>query len=147
MKPLRASLRRGKGMKRGLSDTLVFDASVLIELVFSTKGGVKLQQAMLDGSIDAQTKGIAITELRYILCRRLGEEEANQRVKKLLASGYITVEDISELIENTARYKCHRALSLPDCFTLSLAKLLASPSSLCEERGRFNQRDGENSLR
>ena len=115
-------------MKRKLSGTLVFDASVLIELVYSTKGGVKLQRAMLDGSIDVQTTGIAITELRYILCRRLGEEETNQRVKKLLASGYITVEDISELIESAARCKCYRAISLPDCFTLSLAKLLASPA-------------------
>lgn len=43
-------------------------------------------------------------------------------MEKLLASGYLHVEDISDLIETASNYKCERAISLPDCFTLSLGR-------------------------
>ena len=71
------------------------------------------------------THELAITELRYILCRAMGKREA--RVEKLLASGYLLVENVSGLTASAADIKCERALSLPDCFTLSLAKRLSVP--------------------
>jgi hypothetical protein len=52
----------------------------------------------------------------------MGKEEAKARVEKLLASGYLLVEDISGLIETAADYRCERAISLPDCFTLFLGR-------------------------
>ena len=70
---------------------------------------------------------MAITELRYILCRGLGRREAEVKVEKLLASGYLLVEDVSVLIASAADIKCERALSLPDCFTLSLGSRLSVP--------------------
>ena len=73
------------------------------------------------------THELAITELRYILCRAMGMREAEARVEKLVASGYLLVEDASVLTASAADIKCERALSLPDCFTLSLAKRLYVP--------------------
>ena len=73
------------------------------------------------------THEVALAELRYILCRGLGMREAKARVEKLLASGYLLVEDVSGLIASAADIKCERALSLPDCFTLSLGSRLSVP--------------------
>ena len=64
---------------------------------------------------------LAIAELRYILCRKLGWRESSEKVNKLLASGYIKVEDTLKLIDEASKIKCRRAISLPDCFTLALA--------------------------
>jgi len=98
------------------------DAGALIELVYGTPMGEALRDAMLGEDADVVTHEIAITELRYVLCRIMGKEESRARVEKLLASGYIFVEDITGLVEAAADYKCERAISLPDCFTLSLGK-------------------------
>jgi hypothetical protein len=42
-------------------------------------------------------------------------------VNKLLAFGYITIEDMTPLILDASKYKCERAISLADCFCLALA--------------------------
>lgn len=109
-------------MTRELKGAYATDTSTLIELVYGTPVGEKLRDAMLDEAIEVITHELAITELRYVLCRKIGKEKGKARVEKLLASGYLLVEDISELIETAADYKCERAISLPDCFTLSLGK-------------------------
>jgi len=109
-------------MKKDLSGKLVLDTSALIELISSTPTGLKLKKALKNGVAEASTTELNIAELRYILCRRLGLAEANERVDKLLASGYITVDSISPLILEASRYKCERAISLADCFCLALAQ-------------------------
>lgn len=114
-------------MKREMKGAYATDASTLLELVYGTAVGERLLNAMLDETIETITHELAIAELRYILCRKVGKEKAKSRVEKLLASGYIVVEDVSELIETAADYKCDRAISLPDCFTLSLGKMRSLP--------------------
>ena len=91
-----------------------------------------MRDAMLEETVYANTHELAIAELRYILCRDIGKEKAKTRVEKLLASGYLLVEDLSELIETAADYKCKRAISLPDCFTLSLGKKRSMPILFAE---------------
>jgi hypothetical protein len=110
-----------------LEGSLVFDASSLIELVFSTARGSKLMKLMIDEEIEVHATEVAIAELGYVLCRRVGKEEARNRIDKLLSSGYVAVESISPLIESASEYKCDRAISLPDCFSMSLAKRLSLP--------------------
>jgi len=114
-------------MKREPKGAYATDASTLIELVHGTPMGERLRDAMLDETIETITHELAIAELRYILCRKMGKEKAKVRVEKLLASGYLVVEDVSELIETAADYKCEREISLPDCFTLSLGKERSLP--------------------
>lgn len=108
-------------MKGDLNGKLVLDASALIELVYSTPVGLKLREAMKNDAVEASATEIGITELTYILCRRLGLTESRERVNMLLASGYVIVEDTASLIDDTAKYKCERPFSLADCFTLALA--------------------------
>lgn len=120
-------MRRGDSTRRELKGVYAVDAGPLIDLVYGSVGGAALRDALLDESVSAVTHELAITELRYILCRGLGRREAEARVEKLLASGYLLVEDVSALIASAADIKCERALSLPDCFTLSLARRLSVP--------------------
>jgi predicted nucleic acid-binding protein len=109
-------------MRRDLKGRLSLDTSTLIELLYSTKVGLKLREAMKELLIDPLTTELHVAELRYILCRRLGTESSKEKVDKLLASGYITVEEMSSLILDASEYKCKRAISLADCFCLALAK-------------------------
>lgn len=109
-------------MKGDLRGRLALDTSAMIELLHSTKAGLKLKEAIKSLSIDPLTTELHVAELRYILCRRLGLESSKERVDKLLASGYVTVEETSPLILDASTYKCKRAISLADCFCLALAK-------------------------
>ncbi len=111
-------------MKRSITGTVAIDASVIIELLFQSKGGVLIRNALLDEIIDAHTTEIAIAEVKYVLCRKLGWEESYKRIEKLLNSGYINVYDTSELVDFAAKYKCERSIALADCFILALAKKL-----------------------
>jgi len=109
-------------MRRDLSGSLVLDASVLVEAVLGTSLGQRLKEALEKEQVLAYVTEIGVAELRYILCRKLGYAGSKSRVDKLLASGYVQVEDASFLIEAAARLKCERSVSLADCFCLALAQ-------------------------
>ena len=106
---------------------MVFDAGVLIELLLSTHGGVLVRERLIRGDLFGYVTELALVETRYVLCRRLGWEEASAKVEKLALSGFIQVEDLTPLCEKAANYKCRMAIALPDCFTLSLAHMLSLP--------------------
>jgi predicted nucleic acid-binding protein len=108
--------------RQDLKGKLAVDASALIELVYCEALGQKLKQALENDLVEAWTTELALTELRYILCRKLGWSESSKRVNKLLASGYFKVEDTMKLMNEAAKLKCCRAVSLPDCFTIALAQ-------------------------
>jgi len=111
-------------MKRDLSGRLALDASALIELVLSTSPGRKLREALKSGLVEAYTTELSIAELRYVLRRRLGINESSERVDKLLTSRYLAIEETSSLLVDASAYKCERAISLADCFSLALAHKL-----------------------
>ncbi len=106
---------------KDLKGKLAIDTSALIELIYCDSLGQKLKKALETDMIEAYTTELAITELRYVLCRKLGWQQSKERVNKLLASGYLKVENTSQLINEAAKIKCQRAISLPDCFILALA--------------------------
>ena len=108
--------------RQDLKGKLAVDASALIELVYCEALGQKLKQALENDLVEAWTTELALTELRYILCRKIGWSESSKRVNKLLASGYFKVEDTMKLMNEAAKLKCGRAVSLPDCFTIALAQ-------------------------
>jgi predicted nucleic acid-binding protein len=112
-------------MKQDLKGKLAIDASALIELIYCEAPGQKLKKALETDLVEAWTTELAIAELKYVLCRKLGWLESSERVNKLLASGYIKVEDTLTLTDEASQTKCERAISLPDCFTLALAHKIA----------------------
>jgi predicted nucleic acid-binding protein len=108
-------------MSQGLKGKLALDTSALIELVYAEAAGLKLKKALASDIVEAWTTELAIAELKYVLCRELGWVQSNERVSKLLSSGYINLENTAPLIDAASKIKCQRAISLPDCFTLALA--------------------------
>ena len=112
-------------MKPDLKGKLAVDTSALIELIYCDEPGQKLKKALESDLFEAWTTEVAVAELRYVLCRKLGWHQSTERVNKLLASGYIKVEDTLKLINQASKTKCTRAISLPDCFTLALAHQIA----------------------
>ena len=106
---------------KDLKGKLAIDTSALIELIYCDNLGQKLKKALETDMVEAYTTELAITELRYVLCRKFGWQQSKERVNKLLTSGYFTVEDTSQLINEAAKIKCQRDISLPDCFILALA--------------------------
>jgi predicted nucleic acid-binding protein len=106
---------------KDLKGKLATDTSALIELIYCDSLGQKLKKALETDMIEAYTTELAITELRYVLCRKLGWQQSKERVNKLLASGCFKVENTSQLINEAAKIKCLRAISFPDCFILALA--------------------------
>ena len=112
-------------MRQDLKGKLAIDASALIELIFCEAMGQKLKKALEDDLIEAWTTELALTELKYILCRKIGWEESNKRVNNLVASGYFKIEDTMKLMNETAKLKCCRSVSLPDCFTIALAEQIS----------------------
>jgi predicted nucleic acid-binding protein len=111
-----------------LEGSFAADAGTLIELVFGSQRGKWLKEQVISQTIQLVTHEIAITELGYILCRRLGLEQAQSRVSDLISSGYLEVQEISALIKETSTIKCQRKISLPDCFTLALADHMKIPA-------------------
>jgi uncharacterized protein with PIN domain len=102
--------------RQDLKGKLAVDASALIELVYCEALGQKLKQALENDLVEAWTTELALTELRYILCRKLGWSESSKRVNKLLASGYFKVEDTMKLMNEAAKLKCCRAVCFKDLF-------------------------------
>ncbi|MGQ4833842.1 MAG: PIN domain-containing protein [Candidatus Asgardarchaeia archaeon] len=111
-------------MKKDLTGILALDASTLIDLLMLSNRGRILQKALLDELVDAHTTEFAIIETKYILCRKLGWDQANAKVERLLASGYINVIKTEEIMDLAAKYKCARKISLAVSLVLALAKKL-----------------------
>jgi predicted nucleic acid-binding protein len=123
-------------MKSGLSGRLAVDASVLIELASAMPLGVSFKDLLKSGVVEAFVSEVAVVELMYVVCRKHGLAVSKKRVDDVLQSGYFHVEDSSFLIEDAARLKCERALSLADCFCLALARRFAC-------RALFARREGD----
>jgi predicted nucleic acid-binding protein len=87
--------------------------------------GVLFKDFLKSGVVEAFVSEVAVAELRYVICRKHGWAVSSKRVDDLLKSGYFRVEASSFLIEDVARLKCERALSLADCFCLALARRFA----------------------
>ncbi len=118
------------------------DASVLLEIASGSDLAVKLISWIDREDIYFHATTITLAEVRYILCRHLERDEAEVRVRKLLNSGVISVESDDELWVSASDCKCALPISLGDCFTLSLGKVLGiNPLFLRIER-EFENRVG-----
>ncbi len=115
-------------MRRELSGSISLDASALLELVYSTPAGLILKRALLEERVLGHTSEFNLVELEYVLCRRLGWEEASRRVSALEASGYIVVHETSRLRDAVASLKCRHGIAIGDCFTLAVAKRIEGPA-------------------
>ena len=102
---------------KNLKKALVYDASVLIEIALGTALGKKAVELARDN--DIYTTDLAISEVYYILCRKLGEAKAETQVKRLLESNVVSPIYVEP--QEGGRIKCKRAISLADAYVIALA--------------------------
>ena len=94
----------------------------MIELLSSTDLSKPLRDAIEGDIINPYTTFQSLTEAEYILCREIGWEKAKEKVEGLTESRAIEIVEASELVHETARIKCARAIALTDCYTIALAE-------------------------
>ena len=115
-------------MKNELNGVMVFDASVIIDFLIDEKIGKYLRERIIGEVIIPYTPETAVLEVKYVLCRLLGYDQAIAVVNNFLSSGYLLVEPINDLIDIASKYKRYRAISLPDALVLSLANRVNVPA-------------------
>jgi len=101
----------------------VLDGGVLIALAVDDPSARKLKEEILREETLAFCSELAVVEMEYVLCRRLGWAIAEEKRRYLLESKVVAIMETGALMSEAAKVKCERALSLPDCFTLALAKI------------------------
>ncbi len=107
-------------MSEELTGDMVFDTSVLLELIGGSRAGRRLSELLKADLLRPLTTEINVAELRYILCRKVGQEQSKDVVEKLISSGYLRILPINDIAEEASLLKCRRAISLVDCFTIAL---------------------------
>lgn len=115
-------------MRRDLEGDMAFDGGAIIELVYATPAGTEIKEAIKSRQLRPFVTELAMAEASYILCRKLGSDEASSRMKDLRESNTIAFVPITQTISDTAAlYKCERSISLADCFSIALGKSKAIP--------------------
>lgn len=119
--------------KKSQNNSVVVDTSVLIELLEETPLGNKVFQRVFS---DPQFQEFYIapivdTELKYIIYRRKGYENAIRITSEFLKDFMIYSEE--KLRDTAAHLKCNFAISLAGCYSLATAKLLDIPIYMKKE--------------
>lgn len=99
-----------------------------------TELGTKFEQFLLDNSDINQylVCPLVETELKYLLSRKLGIDEAIIMIDDFLKNFYIYPE--SELRNEVSRLKCFYPISLADCYSISIATLNSIPVIFKKEK-------------
>ncbi|MHA1377044.1 MAG: PIN domain-containing protein [Candidatus Helarchaeota archaeon] len=105
----------------------VLDAGVLIALAVGEKLASDIKKKIKNNELKAFCTELAILELTYILCRRIGWDDAVQKKEDLLRSGVIEVIKTEEILDKGARIKCKRSLALADCLSIALGEIYKIP--------------------
>ncbi len=79
-------------MKKELEGDCVFDVSVFVDLIFSTKRGLYLRKKLLNESVNGYSSEIALVELKYALCQKTGWKKAKKITESLINSRYLIVK-------------------------------------------------------
>jgi predicted nucleic acid-binding protein len=115
-------------MRKELEGDMAFDGGVVVELVYSTPSGREALKEIESEALRPFVTEITLAEARYVVCRKLGEIEANSRMKDFRESNFLTIEPLTPALSDyAAQYKCDRSLSLADSFTIALGKSKAIP--------------------
>ncbi|RDE17404.1 MAG: hypothetical protein C4K49_02995 [Candidatus Thorarchaeota archaeon] len=110
-------------MRREYSETVALDAGVLIALATGESSAKTVAERIADGESTFVCTELALCELSYTLCRRLGWEKAWRRIDSLVKSSSITVVPSQMLWSEAAKIKCDARIALPECFTLAAGNI------------------------
>jgi predicted nucleic acid-binding protein len=111
---------------------LVVDTGVWIEYFSETTLGKKFKEKILEEDILLFISEPVVSELYYVICRQKGHEEAKKDIEAVLEG--VEVIEGRDMQILAGKYKCERAISLSDCFTISVSKNLSLPALFKKEK-------------
>ena len=121
--------------KKDLQETsIAVDTGILIEILEDSDLGKVFYQKVLE-SLQFQKiyiSPLTDTELKYIFCRQSGYKEAKELVLEFLKDFIICSE--SELRDEAFRLKCNFPISIADCYSLAVGKVLNIPVYMIKEK-------------
>jgi len=103
---------------------LVLDAGVLLALALGEPSAENLAKEMPSEEGHYGCTELALTELTYILCRKLDWKSAWEETKNLIRSSVVRIIPTGIVWEEAAKIKCSVPISLPDCFTIGASRVL-----------------------
>ena len=108
-------------------DSAGIDTGTLMELLGNTAMGVKFKEQVLEDTNlqDFYLSPITVAELLYLLGRKLGFPKAQQTIGDFIKPFIIC--DEKELRIEAARLKMDHAISLADCYSLSIGVVKTIP--------------------
>ncbi len=123
---MRIERERKLSAEHTLRGIFALDSGVIIEMLLGTSKGERVVEALSADSILAYTSDVNIAETEYILCRKLGDRKADEKIDALLRSNYLSILEPQRLRDEVVKLKCGRGLTLADCYCLAVAKVTGS---------------------
>jgi len=120
-------------MKKDLSTYpgVVVDTGVWIEYFSETTLGQKFKDKIVEDRISIYISETVVSEIFYVLCRQKGYQEAKKKIEMVLDGAEVIEGREIQMI--AGKYKCERAISLSDCFTMAVSKNMGYPALFKEE--------------
>jgi len=120
-------------MKKDLSDYpgVVVDTGVWIEYFIETTLGQKFKEKIVESRISIYISETVVSEIFYVLCRQKGYQEAKKKIDMVLDGAEVIEGREIQMI--AGKFKCERAISLSDCFTIAVSKSMGYPALFKEE--------------
>ncbi len=103
-------------------DAIVLDTGVLLDVLDGKNEN--LYNKIVHNSVDAYISRMSLTELSYVVYRKIGVESGRRVVDDLLASNLLKIVSHEGVHDLAAELKCRYSISIGDCYSLGLAKLM-----------------------
>jgi predicted nucleic acid-binding protein len=110
---------------------VVVDTGVWIEYFLETTLGKKFKERIVEDQISIYISETVVSEIFYVLCRQKGIKEAKKKIDMVLDGAEVIEGREIQMI--AGKYKCERAISLSDCFTMAVSKRTGFPALFKEE--------------
>jgi len=123
-----ASELERRGVLSALRGSTALDTSAVIEFLTGTDLGrvVKEYFETLKPDEKVYCSLYSLSETFYVLCRLKGSEFAVEKMKLIMDSRVIQVENGEEMAMEAGKLKCERAISIGDCGCIATAKISRS---------------------
>lgn len=106
-----------------LPDRLSVDSGVILAYYLGEKTGALARSEIFESAQKTiYYTRLCIAELFYVLCRRRGMKAATDYTHAFLEAGHAVLSDSDEIDIAAGAHKCHRAISLVDCYVIATAK-------------------------
>lgn len=97
-------------------------------------------EKILNQEIIPYINTVNLTEVYYVLCRKIGKEKAEEIIKSIIKSGYYEIVGVKpKILKYAAECKCIHSISLADCFSIATAKFLKTRALFRREEELANK--------